>query len=185
MTLCFRKENATELQKPAVQSSVFEFSRIFVPARMVPRTFPPPASAAGVTARRPHTSFMASTIIAAPASILAISCASEHSPLPASSRASGAFDADDLSDDGRPTWLHHLEQHGYAVIRNVASPAQVETARDMYWQFFTQHRGADRARPETWTRLAGRDPSGISFTDHALMQVLCSITPFPCSFDDT
>ena len=131
-----------------------------------------------------HTAFMASSLTTAPTSIHAVACALEHSPQPVSSSASGAFGADELGQDGRPTWLHHLEQHGYAVIRAVASSVQVETARDMYWRFFTEYRAADRARPETWTRLAGSDPSGISFTDHSLMQVLFSVISSHCSSSD-
>lgn len=33
------------------------------------------------------------------------------------------------------SWLNHLEEYGYVVIKNVASDAEIATAKSLFWGF--------------------------------------------------
>lgn len=67
----------------------------------------------------------------------------------------------DVSD---PTWPAHLRDHGYVVIANAANEAEIQRAKDLFWEFVDRSgRGAQRSRPETWDayRWIGSSDTGI------------------------
>jgi len=55
------------------------------------------------------------------------------------------FDVED------PSFLVHLQEHGYAIVKDVASLSDRNTAETMLWQFLTENAGFDRADPSTWS----------------------------------
>mmetsp|Transcript_108411 Transcript_108411/g.337874 ORF Transcript_108411/g.337874 Transcript_108411/m.337874 type:complete len:417 (+) Transcript_108411:91-1341(+) len=55
------------------------------------------------------------------------------------------FDVED------PALLKHLEEHGYAVVREVMPPEDREAAKALLWQFLAEHAGFDQADPSTWS----------------------------------
>jgi ectoine hydroxylase-related dioxygenase (phytanoyl-CoA dioxygenase family) len=68
-----------------------------------------------------------------------------------------------------PEWLKHLEDHGYVVLKNIATPEEVETARQMIWDTFEDKYKVQRDKVSTWTKLGGSTGPGI-FTTHGVMQ---------------
>lgn len=64
-------------------------------------------------------------------------------------------------------FLEHLETHGYAVVAAVASPAEVERAKDLTWQFLEGHgrmqpNHARRGEPSTWELNDGWLGNGVT-----------------------
>lgn len=62
----------------------------------------------------------------------------------------------DASEDSRfsvddPQLLVHLEEHGYVVVREAASPADCAEAEQLLWQFLADNAGFAREDPKTWT----------------------------------
>lgn len=58
--------------------------------------------------------------------------------------------------------LAHLDEHGYAVVAGVARPHEVETAKQLLWNFLSSAAGMRRDEPETWTNgrfVAVGDPT--------------------------
>jgi hypothetical protein len=55
------------------------------------------------------------------------------------------FDVDD------PAFLAHLEEHGYAVLKDVASSSERIAAEMLLWQFLKEQAGIDRDDPATWS----------------------------------
>ncbi len=56
-------------------------------------------------------------------------------------------------------WKQHLDEHGYAVIRAVASPEEVRAAHDAFWDCVeAKHRGVRRDDLSSWDkwRVDGR-----------------------------
>lgn len=58
---------------------------------------------------------------------------------------SNRFDVDDAR------MFDHLEEHGFAVIRNVATPEQLKEAEGLLWQFLSENAGWSRNEPSSWT----------------------------------
>lgn len=48
-------------------------------------------------------------------------------------------------------FLAHLEEHGYVVVKEVASAAERGAAEDLLWQFLMDSTGFERSAPSTWT----------------------------------
>lgn len=44
----------------------------------------------------------------------------------------------------------YLEEHGYVVVRGVASPEEVQRATNLLWDFLTKTTGMQRNDPSTW-----------------------------------
>ena len=65
-------------------------------------------------------------------------------------------------------WPLFLQEHGYAVIRSVASTEDVEKARAMFWEVFEQ-RGVLQSDTSTWSQLGVAGDHGILF-DGAMIQ---------------
>jgi hypothetical protein len=61
----------------------------------------------------------------------------------------------------------YLEEHGYVVIRNVASPEEVNRATDLLWAFLSKTAGMQHDDPTTWSDerfcKVGSITSGILF----------------------
>ncbi len=55
------------------------------------------------------------------------------------------FDASD------PQLAEYLKEHGYAVIKNVATPEEVDIAKSLLWQFLEKKAFMKRDDPSTWT----------------------------------
>ncbi|KAL1514962.1 hypothetical protein AB1Y20_004038 [Prymnesium parvum] len=65
-----------------------------------------------------------------------------------------AFDPDD------PMLLSYLEEHGYAVIRSVASPSEVASLHDEFWAWIEAiPNAARRYEPSTWEHGLGANPA--------------------------
>lgn len=57
-------------------------------------------------------------------------------------------------------WLPQLKEHGYVVV-NVCTPEEVDTARNLFWEFFETAKGAKRDDYETWKNWSSFDSRGI------------------------
>lgn len=55
------------------------------------------------------------------------------------------FDADD------PAVLDHLTEHGFAIVKDVASPLARSEAEELLWHFLRDNAGFDRKDPSTWS----------------------------------
>ncbi|CAM9360576.1 unnamed protein product, partial [Ectocarpus fasciculatus] len=56
------------------------------------------------------------------------------------------FDSDD------PDLVRYLDEHGYVVIKAVATPEEVSQATDLLWRFLESDKiGMKRGKPQTWT----------------------------------
>ncbi len=70
-----------------------------------------------------------------------------------------------------PAWRQHLAQHGYAVVRGVASAQEVAVIHDEFWDCFEAiHPGLKRDSLPTWEdhwRGAG-EPETLRVADAAL-----------------
>ncbi len=50
-------------------------------------------------------------------------------------------------------WLRHLQQHGYCVVRNVASADEIEKAKSLFWDCIeATNPGVERGDVETWQK---------------------------------
>lgn len=59
--------------------------------------------------------------------------------------AAPRFDVNDLS------FLEHLAEHGYAIVKDVASPSDRALAMEFLWQFLHENAGLDRSDPSSWS----------------------------------
>jgi len=50
-----------------------------------------------------------------------------------------------------PGFLAHLQEHGYVVVKEVASAVERTVAEDLFWQFLVENAGFVRDDPSTWT----------------------------------
>mmetsp|Transcript_43848 Transcript_43848/g.82241 ORF Transcript_43848/g.82241 Transcript_43848/m.82241 type:complete len:449 (+) Transcript_43848:61-1407(+) len=66
-------------------------------------------------------------------------------------------------------WLSHLEQHGYVVLKKIATSEEVALARQMIWDTFEERFDVLRDDVSTWTKLGGGSGPGI-FTGWGLAQ---------------
>jgi len=55
------------------------------------------------------------------------------------------FDIDDEA------FLGHLREHGYVIVKDVASPSDMSSAEDLLWQFLQENAGFERSDPSTWS----------------------------------
>jgi ectoine hydroxylase-related dioxygenase (phytanoyl-CoA dioxygenase family) len=72
------------------------------------------------------------------------------------------FDLD--TDENVERMLVHLNDYGYAVISSVASEAQIEEQKNVFWDFVESlDRGIQRNDPETWNddNWVGNKSTGI------------------------
>lgn len=83
----------------------------------------------------------------------------EQRPRRVSATASPRYDVSD------PQMLAHLERHGYVVVKNVMSAAELSTAKSLLWDFLSDSAQMDRNAPETWNddhfRCVGDTVTGI------------------------
>ena len=61
-------------------------------------------------------------------------------------------------DAGDPAMVAYLVEHGYAVVKAVASAGEVATAKDLFWQHCEGASSMQRGRPETWDDEFLADP---------------------------
>jgi hypothetical protein len=66
-------------------------------------------------------------------------------------------------------WLSHLEQHGYVVLKNIATSEEVATARRLIWDTFEERFDVRRDDISTWSKLGGVTVPGIC-TEFGLAQ---------------
>jgi hypothetical protein len=53
-----------------------------------------------------------------------------------------------------PALAQFMEEHGYAIVKGVASPEEVDRAQDLLWEFLESEKiGMKRSNPKTWTNL--------------------------------
>lgn len=55
------------------------------------------------------------------------------------------------SDD--PALVEYLDEHGYVVIKSVASAEEIETATRLLWKFLKDQIGMMRTKPRSWTQV--------------------------------
>ena len=72
-------------------------------------------------------------------------CASVREPTKLDTSDAPRFDIDD------DAWLAHLDEHGYAVVKEVASPSERETAMALLWGFLREHAGFDPHDARSWS----------------------------------
>jgi hypothetical protein len=53
-------------------------------------------------------------------------------------------------DAGDPAMPMYLDEHGYVVVKGVASADEVEVAKDLFWQYCEASSAMRRGQPETW-----------------------------------
>ena len=63
------------------------------------------------------------------------------------------FDPDDTE------FLDYLEEHGYAIVRDVAPPNEIHKLHDAYWEYTAEVWGAQRGQPSTWENGLGANPA--------------------------
>lgn len=89
-----------------------------------------------------------------------------------STRPETSFDSDVLDTLEAPrfdvedaSFLDHLKEHGYVVVKDVASPTDRLLAEDHLWQFLSKHASFVRDDPTTWNdanfELVGCTGTGI------------------------
>eukprot|EP01052_Picozoa_sp_SAG31_P046873 SAG31_NODE_9140_length_1328_cov_1.030919_2_plen_189_part_00 len=75
----------------------------------------------------------------------------------------------------------HLKEHGFAVVANAATAAELEHARELLWTDLEKKFGWQRSKPETWTDEAydvGGDPrSGLINMVHSDTFWYCRTLP--------
>uniref|UniRef100_A0A7S3EZG5 Phytanoyl-CoA dioxygenase n=1 Tax=Haptolina ericina TaxID=156174 RepID=A0A7S3EZG5_9EUKA len=90
-----------------------------------------------------------------------------------------------------PAMLAHLEQHGFAIVREVASAAEVAHAKSLLWEFLEEQAGMQRADARTWTNanfLSVGDPvngivSGNGFGHSRFCWFLRTLPMVRCAFE--
>lgn len=86
-------------------------------------------------------------------------------------------DATRFSLDDSSSWLAHLETHGYAVVREVATSSEVEHAQELLWSFVEGNTTMRRGEPASWTDAAferiGHVGKGICAGCYAGHSTLC------------
>lgn len=83
----------------------------------------------------------------------------DHPPSTLSAEQAPRFGADD------PRLLSFLDENGYAVVKNVASPSEVAAAKQLLWHFLEENASMRRDDPSSWSdnhfRTIGDPTNGI------------------------
>lgn len=74
-----------------------------------------------------------------------------------SDNQSGFFDLEDSV-----SWMRYMEEHGYCVIRSVATEEECHTAVEMLWTDMTRIYGAVKTDINTWGKIPTNGPGIIS-----------------------